>query len=185
VYHWAQSAILITTREFVVGGHSSTKFAPQTSITRAEFATYSAKELGLIADKEAARKFTDVNSSSMMGGYIGAAAASGIVAGVSNTKFDPNSSITRQDMAIMMIRAANYAGLSTSLEQSADNFLKGYKDQSSVSKYARTAMAQAVQTGIISGTTTTTLSPKQNATRAEGTIMIMRLLERADYLQQK
>lgn len=185
VNHWANSAILIMTRKFVVEGHSSTKFAPQTSITRGEFATYIAKGLGLSANKEAARKFTDVNSNSMMGGYIGAAAASGIVAGVSNTKFDPNSSITRQDMAIMMIRAANYAGLSTSLEQSADNFLNGYKDQSSVSKYARTAMAQAVQTGIISGTTTTTLSPKQNATRAEGTIMIMRLLERADYLQQK
>jgi len=182
--HWANSAILIMARKFVVEGHSSTKFSPQVSITRGEFATYIAKGLGLSANKEAARKFTDVNNNSAMGGYIGAAAASGIVAGVTSTKFDPNSSITRQDMAIMMIRAANYAGISTSLDQSADRFLQGYKDQASVSSYAKTAMAQAIQTGIISGTTTTTLSPKQNATRAEGTIMIMRLLEKADYLQK-
>src|SRR5690606_35053638 len=81
VNHWANSTILIMARKFVVEGHSSTKFAPQASISRAEFATYIAKGLGLSANKEAARKFTDVSSNSAMGGYIGAAAASGIVAG--------------------------------------------------------------------------------------------------------
>jgi len=182
--HWGLSSISLMTRKFIADGHSSTNFNPKTNITRGEFATYIVRGLGLSANKEAAKQFKDVNSNSVMGGYIGAAVEAGIVAGVSSTSFAPNSYITRQDMAIMMIRAANAVGLDTKLYQSADNVLSGYKDKSSVSSYAKTGLAQAIELGIISGTTATTLSPKDNAERVQGIIMIQRLLERANYLQK-
>jgi len=182
--HWGLSSISLMTRKFIADGHSTTNFNPKTNITRGEFATYIIRGLGLSANKEAAKQFKDVNSNSVMGGYIGAAAEAGIVAGVSSTSFAPNSYITRQDMAIMMIRAANYVGLDTKLYQTADSILGGYKDKSSVSSYAKTGLAQAIELGIISGTTSTTLSPKDNAERVQGIIMIQRLLEKADYLQK-
>lgn len=181
--HWANNEISIMARKFIVEGHSSTKFNPSTNITRGEFATYIVKGLGLSANPDGAKHFTDVNTNTMMGGYIGAAVSAGIVAGVSEKSFAPNSYITRQDMAIMMIRAANYAGLSTTMSSSADSVLSGYTDRGQVSSYAKTGLAKAVNIGIIGGTTTTQLSPKKNATRAEGTLMIMRLLKKVNALQ--
>ncbi|MCR8660492.1 Ig-like domain-containing protein [Paenibacillus endoradicis] len=181
--HWAHNEITIMARKFIVEGHSTTNFNPKSNITRGEFATYIVKGLGLSANKAAAKQFKDVNSDTVMGGYIGAAVAAGIVSGVSNTSFEPNSYITRQDMALMMVRAASYAGLSTKLSSSADSILNGYSDKSQLSSYAKTGVATAINLGIISGTTTTKLSPKQNATRAEGTLMIMRLLKKTDLLQ--
>jgi len=182
--HWGLPSINLMTRKFIADGHSSTNFNPKTNITRGEFATYIVRGLGLSANKDAAKQFRDVNSNSVMGGYIGAAVDAGIVAGVSSTSFAPNSYITRQDMAIMMIRAANAVGLDTKLRSSADSVLNGFKDKSSVSSYARTGLAQAIEVGIISGTSATTLSPKDNAERVQGIIMIQRLLERAGYLQK-
>ena len=181
--HWAHDSITIMARKFVIEGHSTTKFNPQASITRGEFATYIAKGLGLSTNKAGAKKFKDVNSDTVMGGYIGAAVEAGIVSGVSSTSFAPNSYITRQDMALMMIRAASYGGISTTLSSSVDSILNGYSDKSQLSAYAKPGVATAINLGIISGTTTTKLSPKQNATRAEGTIMIMRLLKKIDSLQ--
>lgn len=182
--HWGLSSISTMTRKFIADGHSTTNFNPKTNITRGEFATYIVRGLGLSANKDAAKQFKDVSSNSVMGGYIGAAVQSGIVSGVSSTSFAPNSYITRQDMALMMIRAANYVGLDTKLSGTADSVLGGYKDKSSVSSYAKSGLAQAIQLGIISGTTTTTLSPKDNAERVQGIIMIQRLLEKAGYLQK-
>jgi len=181
--HWAHNEITIMARKFIVEGHSTSNFNPKANITRGEFATYIVKGLGLSTNKAAAKQFKDVNSDTVMGGYIGAAVASGIVSGVSSSSFAPNSNITRQDMALMMVRAASYAGLSTTLSGSADSILNGYSDKSQLSSYAKPGVATAINLGIISGTTTTKLSPKQNATRAEGTLMIMRLLKKTDSLQ--
>lgn len=181
--HWANAEITIMARKFIVEGHSSTAFNPSTNITRGEFATYIVKGLGLGVNPNAAKHFKDVNTSTVMGGYIGAAVDAGIVAGVSETSFAPNSNITRQDMALMMIRAASYAGLSTSLSSSADNILNGFSDKGQISSYAKSGVAIAVDLGIIGGTSATQLSPKKNATRAEGTLMIMRLLKKVNYIQ--
>lgn len=182
--HWGLSSISLMTRKFIAEGHSATNFNPKTNITRGEFATYIVRGLGLSANKDAAKKFKDVNSNSVMGGYIGAAVEAGLVSGVSATSFEPNSYITRQDMALMMIRMANAVGLDTKLNATADSVLSGFKDKSSVSSYARTGLAQAIEIGIISGTSTTALSPKSNAERVQGIIMIQRVLERANYLQK-
>lgn len=181
--HWANAEITIMARKFIVEGHSSTAFNPSTNITRGEFATYIVKGLGLGVNPNAAKHFKDVNTSTVMGGYIGAAVDAGIVAGVSETSFAPNSNITRQDMALMMIRAASYAGLSTSLSSSADSILNGFSDKGQISSYAKSGVAIAVDLGIIGGTSATQLSPKKNATRAEGTLMIMRLLNKVNYIQ--
>lgn len=180
--HWATSAVNSMARKFIVDGKTSTTFAPNQPITRGEFAAYIAKGLGLAGDRIAAAKFKDVNVNTVMGAYIGAAAGNDIIAGTTPTTFSPNSYITRQDMAIIMLRAAKEAGMTISMPNSADSYLAPYKDKNKISAYAKNAMAQAVYAGFINGQSPTSLNPTGNATRAEATVMIMRLLQKADLL---
>ncbi|WP_461671134.1 S-layer homology domain-containing protein, partial [Mycobacterium tuberculosis] len=127
-------------------------------------------------------KFSDVNKDTVMGAYIGAATAAGIVNGVSATSFKPNDVITRQDMATMMMRAAKVAEVDLKLPNSADSYLQNFTDRGKVSAYAKTSVAQAIYLGIINGKSPTRISPTTNATRAEGAVMIQRLLVKADFL---
>ncbi|OMF35847.1 hypothetical protein BK133_10385 [Paenibacillus sp. FSL H8-0548] len=180
--HWAASSIYPMSRKFIVEGRSATKFEPNASITRGEFATYIAKGLGLTSDKTAAAKYKDVNVNTAMGAYIGAASAAGIVAGNTDGTFRPNNPITRQEMAVMMIRAAKVAGLTVELPNSASSYLQKYTDRAKVGAWAQSDMAKSVYIGVISGKTTTTLSPLTNATRAEGTVMLLRLLQKVKFL---
>lgn len=182
--HWAADSIQMMARKFIVEGMSVTQFEPNKAITRGEFATYIAKGLGLSGNRTAAAKFSDVNTNTVMGAYIGAAAAASIVKGNTDGTFKPNNPITRQDMAAMMMRAAKTAGLTVSLPQSEATYLQPFSDSGKISSYAKTDVAQAIYLGIINGKTPTTLSPLTNATRAEGTVMIMRLLEKAGFLTQ-
>lgn len=70
-----------------------------------------ARGLGLPGDRNAAAKFADVEAGAAIGSYIGAATKAGIVSGVSSGSFKPNSPITREEMAIMMSRAATADGV--------------------------------------------------------------------------
>lgn len=180
--HWAAAYIHTMSRKFIVEGRTATKFEPDMSITRGEFATYIAKGLGLSGDKAAAAKFKDVNTNTAMGTYIGAASKAGIAAGNTDGNFKPNSPITRQEMAVMMMRAASVAGLTVQLPQSAAAYLQKYKDRGKIGTWAQADVAKSVYIGVISGKTATTLSPQTNATRAEGTVMLMRLLQKVKFL---
>ncbi|WP_169084570.1 Ig-like domain-containing protein [Paenibacillus sp. PL91] len=180
--HWAAANIHTLSRKFIVEGRTASKFEPNRAITRGEFATYIAKGLGLSSNREAAAKYKDVNTGTVMGAYIGAASAAGIVAGNTDGTFKPNNPITRQEMAAMMIRAASVAGLNVQLPQSAASYLQKYADRSKVSSWAKTDVAKSIYIGVISGKTATTLSPQTNATRAEGSVMLLRLLQKVKFL---
>ncbi|WP_138753709.1 Ig-like domain-containing protein [Paenibacillus sinopodophylli] len=180
--HWAAASIHTLSRKYIVEGITATKFEPNKSITRGEFATYIAKGLGLSSDRTAAAKFKDVNTNTAMGAYIGAASAAGIVAGNTDGTFKPNSPITRQEMAVMMMRAAKVAGLTVQLPQSSNSYLQSFTDRAKVGAWAKEDVAKSIYAGIIGGKTATTLSPLTNATRAEGAVMILRLLQKVSFL---
>ncbi|MBD2868399.1 Ig-like domain-containing protein [Paenibacillus arenilitoris] len=180
--HWAASAIHTLSRKFIVDGRGAGKFAPQSAITRGEFATYIAKGLGLGGDRNAAAKFVDVNQNTTMGAYIGAASAAGIVLGNTDGTFKPNAYISRQEMAVMMIRAAKAADVNVSLPSTASSYLSKFTDRGKISAYAQTDVAKAVYIGLMNGKTATTMSPLTNATRAEGAVMILRLLQHIKFI---
>ncbi|MFX3634466.1 MAG: Ig-like domain-containing protein [Candidatus Pristimantibacillus sp.] len=180
--HWAGTTIQMLANKYIVEGRTSTKFEPQKSITRGEFASYIAKGLGLTGNKSAASKFKDVNSSTVMGAYIGAASEAGIVMGNTDGTFKPNSPISRQEMAVMMTRAAKAAGVTVTPTNSTSSYLTNFKDKGKIASWAKTDVAKAVFSGVITGKTTTTFSPTTNATRAEAAVMIKRLLEYVDFL---
>ena len=101
------------------------------------------------------------------------AAANGIVTGYDANTFGPMDPITREQMAAILYRYAAYKGCDVS--GLAD--LSSFTDAGSVSAYAETAMAWAVDAGLITGMTETTLVPQGSATRAQASTILMRYCE--------
>ncbi|WP_373233128.1 Ig-like domain-containing protein [Cohnella sp.] len=177
--HWANGDVSLLASKFIVDGTTPTTFSPKANITRADFAQYIVRGLGLSGDRSAAGKFSDVPGSGASAAYIGAASAAGIVQGGTDGKFRPNAPITREEMATMMVRAMAVAGV----QQSADSSnLNRFNDRGSISSWARDGVSISVQAGIIGGVTPTTMKPKSNATRAEAVVMIKRLLEFVEFI---
>ncbi|MFC4599681.1 Ig-like domain-containing protein [Cohnella hongkongensis] len=177
--HWANNDVSLLASKFIIDGTTPTTFAPKTSITRADFAQYIVRGLGLNGDRSSANKFSDVSGSGATASYIGAASAAGIVQGGTDGKFRPNAPITREEMATMMVRAMTVAGVQQSPDSSN---LNRFSDRGSISSWARDGVSISVQAGIIGGVTPTTMKPKSNATRAEAVVMIKRLLEFVEFI---
>ncbi|BBI36164.1 S-layer homology domain-containing protein [Cohnella abietis] len=177
--HWARDDVSQLASKFIVDGPSLTSFAPNKAITRADFAVFIARGLGLNGVSASAAKFKDVGSNYKSAAYIGAVSDAGIVEGGTDGKFRPEAPVTREEMATMLVRAMKYAGVSKTATSTA---LNGFKDRTKISSWAKDGMAISVTAGFIKGTPEKTVNPKNNATRAEAAIMIKRFLEYVDFL---
>lgn len=153
-------------------GTGSNLFQPDAQMTRAMLAQVLYELEGAPSVKGLSCPFTDVGGSWYTDAVIWAYNA-GVVAGVSATQFAPNEALTREQMVTMLF---GYAGREETLSGS-DGALAGYQDQASVSGWAREAMAWAVSSGVISGTSATTLSPQKIGTRAEVATVLMQFCE--------
>lgn len=153
-------------------GTGSNLFQPDAQMTRAMLAQVLYELEGAPSVKGLSCPFTDVDGSWYTDAVIWAYNA-GVVAGVSATQFAPNEALTREQMVTMLF---GYAGREETLSGS-DGALAAYQDQASVSDWARAAMAWAVSSGVISGTSATTLSPQKIGTRAEVATVLMQFCE--------
>jgi hypothetical protein len=177
--HWANSDVTALASRFIVDGITATGFGPGKNITRVDFAEYIARGLGLTGSMTNAAKYSDVGLNNVAAPYIGAVSKAGIVEGGADGKFRPNASITREEMATMLVRAMNYAGVQTTASSSV---LDGFKDKKKISGWASNNLAISVQAGFIKGSTTNTVNPQSYATRAEAAVMIKRFLEYVEFL---
>ncbi|BFH67488.1 hypothetical protein J27TS7_50660 [Paenibacillus dendritiformis] len=177
--HWARESIRELASKYIIEGVSSAAFAPNANITRAQFATLLARSLGLQGDAGAAAGYRDVSTSGKLAPYIGAATKAGIIGGFEDRTFRPNESITREQMAIMLVRAMDYAGYAVTADPAA---LNRFKDRNQIGRYAVTGVAKAVTSGIVQGMTSTTFDPKGTATRAQAAAMLKRMLQQVEYL---
>ncbi|WP_019635601.1 Ig-like domain-containing protein [Paenibacillus fonticola] len=177
--HWANDSIVNLASRLIIDGRQNGRFEPNSNITRAEFAVFIAKGLGLTADEGNVNRFPDVPRGTT-GDYIGAAAKAGIIAGNTDGTFKPNSYITREQMALMMVRAMNYAGYEISLNGSSAATLNRFKDNNKI--YSKDNVAKAVKEGIIQGVSLDTFQPQGNATRAQAAVMLKRVLEKLNYI---
>ena len=130
-------------------------------------------------ESAALRLFTPINEGHNLaaGAYysdaVAWASANSIVNGVTDTTFDPTANITREQLAAMLYRYAQFKGY----DVSASEALTGYTDADSVSDYAVSAMQWAVGAGLVNGRTATTIAPQGTASRAEAAAMLMRFVE--------
>lgn len=167
---WYYDAVKYVYENGIMAGTSTTKFSPDTNLTRGMIVTmlYRVEDQPTVT---ATNKFTDVKSGDYYYDAVRWAAQNGIVTGTSSTTFSPNTNITRQDLATILYRyVKEYKGQTASL-----GTLTGFADASQVSDYASSAMKWAVGKGIVNGVAGSLL-PKGNATRAQAATMFQRLL---------
>ena len=162
----------------ILNGKSAAFFAPDDSMTRAEFTAVIVRALGLAPT--VATQFTDVKDTSWCAGYVGAAYLCGIINGVSATAFQPNGTITRQQAVAMVARAAALCGMNTAVSSAdAAAILAKYSDASACSDWAKPALAFCTQQNILTGTA---VRPQSKAIRGEVAQMVCNLLTAAKLL---
>ena len=163
--HWAFGNIRKLVELNAISGYPDGSFRPDSSITRAEFATVLAQAFKL-APQDGGRTFADT-ADHWARNYIAALVAEGIVGGYDASTFAPDDLITREQMAVMIVKAA---GLSLPPEETS------FTDRGSISAWAREAMATVVKNGIMAGYPDNTVRPQANATRAEAATVIVQAL---------
>lgn len=119
--------------------------------------------------------FTDVESDQWYTEAIRWAASEKIVNGLSETLFGTDEEVTREQLATILCRYADFKGIDTNFDNV--EVLSKFTDSDKVSDYAGSAMAWNVDNGIIQGFTDNTLAPASSATRAEAVTMLMRFYE--------
>lgn len=170
--YWAHDVIKKMAAKHIVSGVSETEFAPMQNVTRAEFAALIVRALGLEAAKGA--NFKDVDSSKWYAEAVAAAFEAGIVSGRSADTFAPNATITRQEMAIMIVNAYEVkAG-----KKITANSKSGFADSASISTWAQEAVNAAAELGFIRGRDNNLFAPLGQTNRAESAQVIFKLLQR-------
>ena len=179
--HPNREAIQTLARYGIVSGKGGGKFAPNASLTRAEFAAMSINALGLNQKQTAA--FSDVKSSQWFSGYVGGVCHYGIASGKGNGRFDPNGTITRQEAAVMVARAAALCGMDTELTAAQiRRALAGFSDYVTAADWAQGALAFCYSNDILDAGTLV-VRPTQAIGRGEAAQMFCVLLEKSDLLQ--
>lgn len=169
---WFYDDVYFAVSNGLFNGTAEYTFSPNASMTRAMLVTVLYRLEGQPA-VYGGSAFTDVAIGQWYTDAIIWATQNGIVNGYGNGLFGTNDSVTREQMAAILYRYAVYKGY----DVSGANKLTHYSDYSELSLYALDAMKWANAEGLINGRTTTTLAPKNNATRAEVAAIIHRFVE--------
>ncbi len=167
---WYKDAIQYAYDNGLMTGVSDTEFAPEATTTRAMIVSILARLEGV--ESAQAAGFADVDDNDWYVTAVNWAANVGVVNGYEDNTFQPNTAITREQLAAMLMNYASYKGEDVS--NRAD--LSAYSDTATISSWANDVMQWAVAEGLISGMTKDTLQPQGNATRAQVAAILERFL---------
>lgn len=168
---WFASAVDYVTGKGMMNGTADNTFSPKANTTRGMVVTVLYRLENQPSTSVAS--FTDVASGAYYANAVAWANANGIVSGYGSGKFGPNDKVTREQLAAILYRYAQYK----KYDVSGANSLDGYTDVQSVSSYAVPALQWANAAGVVTGKSGSKLDPKGNATRAEVAAMLMRFCE--------
>ncbi|MBP3361512.1 MAG: S-layer homology domain-containing protein [Clostridia bacterium] len=162
--HWAAEYILNLYNKGIISGYEDGSFRPEGNVTRGEFAKMVCSVLGIT--NKASAVFTDV-SQHWSNPYVAAAYENGIITGMTDELFAPDSAITREQGAAVLYRA---------LKLGSTNAADKFADDDSISGYAVEAVYALRRKGIISGRENNKFEPKTTLTRAEAAKMICSII---------
>ena len=164
----------------IVNGKTENSFEPESTMTRAEFATIIARGLGLPQKSNAI--FKDVTANDWFYNYVGTAYAYGIIKGVSENEFNPNGTITREEAAVMVTRAAKLCGMNTEMDTLAiRDVLAQFFDYVKASDWSQSSLAFCYNEKILDDSVMD-IKPKEAVTRAEIASMLYNMLSKANLL---
>lgn len=171
--HWAQLAVKQLTTRQIIEGVTVNRFEPSRNVTRAEFTSMLVRLLGLKGEEQAS--FTDVSADQWFAAEAALAAKAGIVQGYSDGTFAPSQTITRQEMAAMLVRALTYK---TTITPKASQV--AFADLEESPKWAVDVILAANSLGLVNGYTAEEFRPLGLGTRAESAKMMYNLVEFLD-----
>jgi hypothetical protein len=180
VGHANQTAIEAMAARGIINGKKSDQFDPDATMTRAEFAAIVVRALGLTP--KATNAFSDVPATAWYASYVGTASTYGIVNGVGNGRFSPTGTITRQEAAVMVARAASLCGLTTDRTSAGiRDTLAQFSDYTSAAAWATGSLAFCYDTGILDQSALT-IQPTKAILRCEVAQMLYTLLGNANLI---
>ena len=177
---WFYGDVMFVYENGLILGTSKTLFSPHGTATRGMMATILWRMEGSPAPK-GKNSFTDVEAGKWYADAITWTAENGIFAGYGKDKFGPDDPITREQLAAIFYRYADYKGYDLTVKGNLDKF----KDADKITDYAKTAMQWAVGNGLVKGKSSNLLDPQGTATRAEIAAMLHRFIEKYELVQGK
>ena len=179
-YHADKAAIEALASRTIINGMGDGTFAPNANMTRAQFATITVKALGLTPKTN--NNFSDVLAAQWFAPYVGTANSYGIVNGVGGGLFNPGGTITRQEAATMVARAAKLCGMDTDYSTAAArDVLSQFGDYTKTADWARAPLAFCYDQGILDSSALN-INPTQYIKRCEIAQMLYNMLSKANLL---
>ena len=174
--HWAHYDVEYMANEGLVSGVAEGIFDPESQITRAEYVTI--LDRAMKYELVNGESYADVAADAWYAPYIATAKANGLLNGLpADDGFKPDQPITREEMALFTYNAIKATGKNDEWVADMPDDFANFADTDSVSDWAQEALKYLIQTGIIKGTSDTTVSPKENATRAQGAVILKRFMQ--------
>ena len=177
---WFYGDVMFVYENGLMLGTSKTLFSPHGTAMRGMMETILWRMEGSPVPK-GKNSFTDVEAGKWYADAITWTAENGIFAGYSKDKFGPDDPITREQLAAIFYRYADYKGYDLTVKGDLDKF----KDADKITDYAKTAMQWAVGSGLVKGKSGNLLDPQGTATRAEIAAMLHRFIEKYELVQGK
>ncbi|MFB9328694.1 S-layer homology domain-containing protein [Paenibacillus aurantiacus] len=179
--HWAKEAVNDLGSRMVVEGDGQGNYEPTRDMTRAEFTAILVRGLGL-KPVTGDTNFADVDSSAWYASSVTTAVKYNLIKGISESKFAPTATITRQEAMTMIARAAQITELSQDTAANAESLLQAFQDAKDVQAWARDSVAFSLENGLVNGISPKDLAPKADISRAEVAVMLERLLKKSDLI---
>ncbi|MDI4647500.1 S-layer homology domain-containing protein [Cohnella hashimotonis] len=172
--HWAAGGIKSLSAKHIVQGIGDNRFEPLRAVTRAEFATMLVKAAGLAATADAP-VFPDVPADAYYAPAVRAATAFGILQGRDDGRFGPSDPITRQEAAVMLLRAYEAAHPGEAVPTSAAS-QSAFADAGQTAPWAEPAVGFTIDRGLLNGLPGALLAPAGIVSRAQAAAMLSRWL---------
>ncbi|WP_215508012.1 S-layer homology domain-containing protein [Peptoniphilus sp. EMRHCC_23] len=159
--HWALNAIAHSVARGYFKGEGEGRFAPNRAITRAEFVTILGRKAG-ITPSGASTAFKDVKGDAYYAPYVAWAASAGMIQGTGGGKFEPNRTITREEMAVILDKFLSHE------KKAYASAAKGqFHDGTKISSWAKDSVEKMTRQGLLNGMGNGNFAPKESFSRAQ------------------
>ena len=169
---WYFDSVEAVAKNGLMNGITQTEFDPDINITRGMFVTVLGRTLNAVPGSS--QYFDDVDSNAYYSPYIAWAAENGIIQGISQDIFAPDTDISREQMAVMLENAFRFKGLNTVEETTPVSYI----DADQISSWAEDSVNFCTQAGLLYGTENTAFLPQDTTSRSETAAVITRLFSR-------
>ncbi|MGE6666820.1 S-layer homology domain-containing protein [Paenibacillus xylanexedens] len=177
--HWSRDYVQDLASRLIVQGTGANVFAPDRSITRAEFTAVLLRGLGLHSPRSTeAASFTDVKNGSWYEDEVQTAVSYGLISGYADDSFRPNSEISRAEALTIVSRAMKLVGLAQADASETTSLLSTYSDSAKVQAWAAEPVASAIKQELVQGADGKLMSDA-DISRAQSAAIVKRLLAKA------